>query len=101
MDQELLAILMESLRKIKGAALIDQAFLQMGYLRNQGYDILSQAEINQVHKLRQQLSQDLVTLALATGRLIILEQKYQDQLQRQQQLLASLEAELQKHSSRS
>ncbi|MGV3502314.1 MAG: hypothetical protein ACO1O1_01295 [Adhaeribacter sp.] len=73
----------------------------MGYLRNQGYDILSQAEINQVHKLRQQLSQDLVTLALATGRLIILEQKYQDQLQRQRQLLASLEAELQKHSSRS
>lgn len=101
MDQELLEILMESLRKIKGAAIIDQAFLQMGYIRSKGFDILSQAEINQVRRLRQQLTQDLATLALATDRLIELEQKYQDQLQRQQNLLNSLEAELQKRRSSS
>jgi len=101
MDQELLEILMESLRKIKGAAIIDQAFLQMGHIRSNGFDILSQAEINQVRRLRQQLSQDLATLSLATNRLIQLEQKYQDQLQRQQNLLNSLEAELQKRRSRS
>ncbi|MGV3642227.1 MAG: hypothetical protein ACO1NZ_17020 [Adhaeribacter sp.] len=101
MDQELLEILMESLRKIKGAAIIDQAFLQMGFIRSQGFDILSQAEINQVRRLRQQLSQDLATLAMATNRLLELEQKYQDKLAHQENLLSSLEAELQKRRSRS
>ena len=99
MDQELLEILMESLRKIKGAAIIDQAFLQMGFIRSQGFDILSQAEINQVRRLRQQLSQDLATLAMATNRLIALEQKYQDKLEHQENLLSNLEAELQKRRS--
>ena len=87
-------MLMESLRKTRGAAIIDQAFLQMGFIRSQGFDILSRAEIKHLRLLRRQLSQDLATLAMATDRLLELEQQYRDQVQRQQILVARLEAQL-------
>lgn len=40
MDQELLNVMVDSLRRISRESLIDKAFLQVVFLRNNGYDIV-------------------------------------------------------------
>lgn len=40
MDQKLLNVMVDSLRRISRESLIDQAFLQVVFLRDKGYDIV-------------------------------------------------------------
>lgn len=94
MDQELLEIVMKSLNQNKEVSLIDQAFLQVGFLRKEGYDIVLAADIKEIKKQQLKLEKEVISASAEISRLIKLNNIYQQQIEEQQLMVNSLQVEI-------
>jgi hypothetical protein len=86
MDQELLNVMIESLRRNSKESLIDQAFLQVGFLRKNGYDVVSRNGIKNLRVENQDLLLEIKELSISVKQLL-------DIIKRQKDRILSLEEE--------
>lgn len=86
MDQELLNIIIESLRAISKESLIDQAFLQVGFLRKNGYDVVSKNHLKNLRAENQNLLSEIQVLSTSVKQLL-------DLVKRQKENIIYLEEE--------
>ena len=94
MDQELLEIIMDSLNRFKDVSIIDRAFLQVGYIRKRGYDILPVSELKALRDQQLILQSENQNLANANNHLTEMETQYRLLFEKQQLHIATLEQEI-------